>query len=123
VWPVHGVAGTWGGQFHPDLVVKGESVRKGEGGEDGYSGFSVRDPASGEVESTRLEGLLRQRGVERVVVAGLATDYCVKETALDALRIGFDTTVLSEAVRAVNLQPGDGDRALEQIAEAGGKVE
>ena len=122
-WPVHCVIGTWGAELHPDLDVRGEVIRKGSGGEDGYSGFSVRDPESGEVGSTRLESTLRDRGVERVVVIGLATDYCVKETALDALRRGFETTVLSKAVRAVDLQPGDGEEALAEIAAAKGRVE
>jgi nicotinamidase/pyrazinamidase len=122
-WPVHCVIGTWGAELHPNLDVRGEVIRKGSGGEDGYSGFSVRDPESGEVGSTRLESTLRAAGVERVVVIGLATDYCVKETALDALRRGFETTVLSKAVRAVDLQPGDGEAALAEIAAAKGRVE
>ena len=115
--------GTWGARFHPDLDVVGEVVRKGSGGEDGYSGFSVKDPMSGDVEATALEELLRERGVERVVVVGLATDYCVKETALDALTRGFDTSVLRKATRAVDMQDGDGERALEQVQRSGGRIE
>lgn len=118
-WPVHCVGGTWGAELHPELVAPGERVRKGTGGEDGYSGFTVRDPLTGTETSTGLEALLRERGVERVVVAGLATDYCVKETALDAVRLGFHTVVLVDAVRAVDLEPGDGDRALRALADAG----
>jgi nicotinamidase/pyrazinamidase len=123
IWPVHCVAQTWGAEFHPDLRVDGPTIRKGSGGEDGYSGFSVRDPKSGERHGTELDGLLRQRGIDRVVVVGLATDYCVKETALDATRLGFDTTVRHEAMRAVNLQPGDGGRAVEEMVNAGARVE
>jgi nicotinamidase/pyrazinamidase len=123
VWPEHCVQHTWGAQLHPDLQVAGEVVRKGQGGEDGYSGFTVRDPVTGEEAATPLEGLLRRRGVGRVVVVGLATDYCVKETALDAVRLGFDTVVLGELVGAVDLQPGDGERALEAIRAAGARVE
>lgn len=122
-WPVHCVAGSWGAEFHPRLVVAGEVVRKGTGGEDGYSGFTQRDPTSGEEGPTGLEALLRDAQVQRVVVVGLATDYCVRATALDAVRLGFDTTVLRDAVAAVDLEPGDGDRALEEIAEAGGRVD
>ena len=103
--------------------MDGEILRKGTGGEDGYSGFTVQDPVDGEKKPTHLEALLRKRGIERVAIVGLATDYCVKETALDALRLGFATTVLREGVRAVNLHPGDGERALEEIRAAGGQVE
>jgi nicotinamidase/pyrazinamidase len=122
-WPVHCVMGTWGAELHPRLEAAGDVVRKGSGGEDGYSGFSVRDPRTGETGATPLEDRLREAGVERVVVVGLATDYCVKETALDALARGFEVTVVADAVRAVNLEPGDGERALAAIAEANGRIE
>jgi nicotinamidase/pyrazinamidase len=123
IWPVHCVGGTWGAELHPSLHVEGEIVRKGTDGRDGYSGFSVRDPVSGETEPTTLERILRERGVERIVVAGLATDYCVVETVLDATRLGFATSVLSDAIRAVELEPGDGERAIRRMREAGAKVE
>lgn len=122
LWPVHCVMGTWGSELHPDLDVRGEVVRKGSGGEDGYSGFTMRHPELGDEKATELGDLLRAEGIERVVVAGLATDYCVKETALDALRLGFDTIVLEDAVAAVNLEPGDDRRALEALKDAGGRV-
>ena len=123
IWPVHCVAGTWGAKLHPELNVEGPIVRKGSNGEDGYSGFTMRDPQTGEERPTELEGLLREWGVERVVVCGLATDYCVNATALDAQRLGFETTVLTSAIAAVNLQPGDDLRALEAMAEAGARLE
>jgi len=123
IWPVHCVRGTWGAAFHPDLQVDGEVVRKGTGGEDGYSGFSVRDPESGEQSATILRGLLTERGIERVVVAGLATDYCVRETVLDACRLGYDTTVRFDAIAAVDLEDGDGAKALEAMREAGAHIE
>ena len=94
-------------------------VRKGANGEDGYSGFTMRDPRSGETIATELEGLLRDNGIDRVVVVGLATDYCVKATALDAAGLGFDTEVLTDAVGAVDVEPGDGDRALDEMRDAG----
>ena len=119
IWPVHCVQGTWGAELHPDLEVAGEVVRKGTGGEDGYSGFTVRDPTSGEEQQTPLEDMLRARGIKRVVIAGLATDYCVKETAIDAATKGFATTVLTNAIRAVDLEPGDGDRAIDDMRKAG----
>lgn len=123
VWPAHCVMGTWGAKLHPDLIVAGEVVRKGSGGEDGYSGFSVRAPHGGEVEPTRLRDVLERHGIERVVVIGLATDYCVKETALDALDLGYPTVVRAQAVRAVDLHPGDGRRALELVAARHGTIE
>src|SRR5512146_1747070 len=119
IWPVHCVAGTWGAAFHPALEVLGPTVRKGANGEDGYSGFTMRDPASGATIPTELEGLLRERAIGRVVVCGLATDYCVNATALDARRLGFATEVIDDAVAAVDLQPGDGDRARNAMEEAG----
>jgi nicotinamidase/pyrazinamidase len=123
IWPVHCVQGTWGAELHPELEVAGEVVRKGAGGEDGYSGFSMRDPTSGSREETGLEELLRRRGIEKLVVAGIATDYCVKETVADALARGFPTTVLREGIRAVDLRPGDGERALNAMLRAGARVE
>jgi nicotinamidase/pyrazinamidase len=124
VWPVHCVVGTWGAELHPRLRVieRAPVVQKGTGGEDGYSGFTVRDPTSGEEHGTVLEELLHERGVRRTTVVGLATDYCVKETVLDALAKGFETTVLTDAVRAVERREGDGSRALEQLREAGAAV-
>lgn len=122
IWPLHCVAETWGAALHPALDVKGEIVRKGTGGEDGYSGFTVRDPTSGEESPTGLEQILRAGGSTRVVVVGLATDYCVKETVIDAARLGFETEVVAEGIRAVDLRPGDGDRAVEAMRKAGVKV-
>jgi nicotinamidase/pyrazinamidase len=119
VWPVHCVADTWGAELHPGLVVAGPSVRKGSNGEDGYSGFTMRDPETGEDRATALEALLNQCGVTQLVVVGLATDYCVRGTVLDARSLGFETTLLTEGVAAVELAPGDGARALEEMAAAG----
>ena len=122
IWPVHCVRETWGADFHAELKVDGELIHKATGPEDGYSGFSVQHLPTGETRGTGLEELLRERGVERVVILGLATDYCVRETALDALRLGFAADVLLEGVRAVDREPGDGDRALEAIAAAGTRL-
>jgi nicotinamidase/pyrazinamidase len=119
IWPVHCVAGTWGAEFHPGLKVEGPVVRKGANGEDGYSGFTMRDPTTGETIPTELEGLLRGRGINRVVVCGLATDYCVNATAIDAARMGFETAVLTDAIRAVNLKTGDNERAIAEMTRAG----
>lgn len=119
-WPVHCVGGTWGAELHPGLVADaGPSVRKGTNGEDGYSGFTMRDPLTGATVPTELDGLLRSRGIRRIVIGGLATDYCVRATVLDALALGYETLVLVDAVRPVDLAPGDGDRALAAMEAAG----
>jgi nicotinamidase/pyrazinamidase len=123
IWPVHCVQDTWGAGLHPDLFVDGDVVRKGISGEDGYSGFTERDPVTGEATPTDLANLLTRAGITSIVVCGLATDYCVKATALDARRLGYPTTVLSDAIRAVDLADGDGDRALAEMAEAGAVLE
>jgi nicotinamidase/pyrazinamidase len=121
IWPVHCVADTWGAELHPSLTSPEDALRiqKGVNGEDGYSAFSMRDPITGETTSTGLEAQLRERGVEQVVVCGLATDYCVNATALDARRLGMPTFVLLDAVRAVNLKSGDGQRAIAEMTDAG----
>jgi nicotinamidase/pyrazinamidase len=123
VWPAHCVQGTWGADLHPGLDVRGPVVRKGSHGEDGYSGFTMRDPRSGATTPTELDGLLRERGIERLVVTGLATDYCVKATALDGVGLGYATSVPVSLVRPVDLSPGDGDRAIEEMRRAGVTIE
>ena len=110
---MHCVAGTPGAELHEGLdrskidviVDKGQSSDT-----DGYSGF----------EGTDLEQVLKDRGITQVTVVGLATDYCVKNTALDALRAGFQVTVDTTAVRGVEVQPGDSERALGEVRAAGG---
>lgn len=119
VWPVHCVRDTWGAEFSPGLPDVGPVLRKGTGGEDGYSGFTVRDPLSGEESGTALADLLREHATQRVVVAGLAGDVCVKATALDAAALGFQVTLPLEATRMVELQPGDGERAVAELLAAG----
>ena len=118
-WPVHCVQETWGAQLHPELRVAGEVVRKGEHGEDGYSGFSMRDPSTGDVVPTRLAGRLRDAAIAELVVVGLATDYCVRATALEGREQGWPVTVPWSAVAAVDLAPGDGERTREELVRAG----
>ena len=112
-WPVHCVADTEGAQLHPalDRSPIDQIVDKGQNpGTEGYSGF----------DETPLASLLRDRGIDSVTVVGLATDYCVKNTALDALREGFQVTIDTTAVRGVEVAPGDSERALAEVRAAGG---
>jgi nicotinamidase/pyrazinamidase len=110
-WPIHCVQNTPGAEFHPELRndPRITVVSKGLGDTDCYSAFDETDLAS----------QLKQQGVKEVWVGGLATDYCVKNTVLDALRNGFEVKAIENAMRAVEVIPGDGERALEQMREAG----
>ena len=114
-WPVHCVQGSEGAELSAaldteriDAIVDAGRTPEAEG----YSGF----------EETNLAELLRERGIDRVTIVGLATDYCVKHTALDAVREGFDVEVDSSGVRGVEVEPGDSDRALDEMRAAGVKV-
>ena len=94
-------------------------MKKGSNGEDGYSGFFMRDHDTGETDETELAGLLRTHDVTDLVVCGLATDYCVNATALDGMKEGFKVRVLWNAIRAVNLKEGDGERAIAATTACG----
>lgn len=122
IWPVHCVADTEGAAFHPGLDVIDDAlfIKKGVGGEDGYSAFHLRDPITGEESSTGLADKLE--GIESVVVVGLALDYCVKETALDAAR-RYKTTLLADGTRPVNVETGDAARAVAEMVSVGVSVE
>lgn len=112
IWPPHCVAGTTGAELHPQLNQQpvNISIHKADTAEkDAYSGF----------DNTNLAEQLRQRGVVRVFVCGLATDYCVRVTALDALKEDFATFVLTDAVRGVDVQTGDSEKALREMQESG----
>jgi nicotinamidase/pyrazinamidase len=113
-WPVHCVADSPGAQLHPALNQSAihKIIDKGTDAQtEGYSAF----------EGTGLAELLHDRGITKVTVVGLATDYCVKNSALDALREGFDVEIDTEAIRGVNVQPGDDERAIEEMLAAGAK--
>jgi nicotinamidase/pyrazinamidase len=116
-WPAHCVQGSPGAEYHPDLRLPPGTVHviKGMGAEeDAYSVFQGRD------ESGRsLITLLSERGIHRLYVGGLATDYCVRFTVLDALSAGFEVVVLADAIRAVDVKPGDGERAVAEMRTAG----
>ena len=122
LWPPHCVQGTWGAEFNPSLELPSEArvVSTGVDAEDdGYSAFEGRLPEDGRT----LRETLRALGVTRVHVGGLATDYCVKATVLDALRDGLETHLLTDASRSVDVQPGDGERALRVMLDAGATPE
>ena len=114
-WPEHCVANTDGAQLHPALDAERVDVVVDKGTDpatEGYSGF----------DGTRLAALLEERGIDEVTVVGLATDYCVRTTALDALQAGLRVTIDSSAVRGIDAQPGDAERALAELRTAGAAV-
>lgn len=117
-WPVHCVRDTWGAELHPRLTVAGPVVRKGTDGSDGYSGFSVRDPVSGERSATALESELGRHSIGRLILVGLAGDVCVKETALDGRRLGYDVEVPLTATATVGDRAA-GEQAAEELRRAG----
>ena len=113
-WPIHCVRNTAGAEFHPDLIDDPRIVvvSKGRMDVDEFSAF----------DGTGLAELLREHGVDTIWVGGLATDYCVKHTVLDALREGFKVKAVVNAMRAVDLKPGDGDRAIQETRDAGAEL-
>jgi nicotinamidase/pyrazinamidase len=114
-WPIHCVQGTHGAEFHPAMkdIRLDDVVNVGQGRDDeGYSGFERSD----------LARILHSNDVDEVYVCGLATDYCVRASAIDACREGFEVTVVEDAVRAVEVTPGDGDRAFGEMRDAGARV-
>jgi nicotinamidase/pyrazinamidase len=120
VWPPHCVQGTRGAEFHPGLAPPAEAIVVSKGmdpDQDAYSAFQAEDAAG-----QPLPAALERKGVRRVYVGGLATDYCVRATALDAVRAGLEVVVLTDAIGAVDLQPGDGTRALEEMRAAGARL-
>ena len=113
-WPVHCVQNTKGAEFHPDLIddIHIRTISKGLGDEDCYSAF----------DGTDLALQLERLGIEEVWVGGLATDYCVKNTVLDGLKNGFSVKAIEDAMRPVDLKPGDGERAIEEMRAAGAEI-
>jgi nicotinamidase/pyrazinamidase len=120
VWPPHCVMDTRGAEFHPDLRLTSDAVvvSKGMGEtEDAYSAFAARDDSN-----ILLGALLKARNVNHLYIAGLATDYCVKNSALDALNLRLGVTLVPEGMRAVNLQPTDGEQALAEMRARGAQL-
>jgi len=117
LWPPHCIQGSKGAEFRADLALPEEAVIVSAGmapDEEGYSGFDGVDSSG-----MGLAERLRQSNVTRIYVGGLATDYCVKQTVLDGLKHGFGVTLLADAVRGVELAPGDSQRAIEEMLRAG----
>jgi nicotinamidase/pyrazinamidase len=115
IWPAHCIVGSHGAAFSPKLALTPATIivsKATTAGRDAYSGF----------EGTDLATTLREKNVTRVFVGGLATDYCVLQTVMDALRLGFQVVLLEDAIRAVNVKPGDGERAIAQMAAGGAQV-
>ena len=116
-WPPHCVQGTAGAEFHADLRLPPPAIVVSKGmdpEEDAYSAFQAED-----TEGTPFPALLGEQGVQRLFVGGLATDYCVRSTVLDGLKEGFQMVVLEDAIGAVDVKPGDGARAIEEMKAAG----
>jgi nicotinamidase/pyrazinamidase len=113
-WPVHCVQGTRGAEFHPKLIddIHMRTVSKGAGDEDTYSAF----------DGTDLSLQLRRLGINELWVGGLATDYCVKNTVLDGLKEGFSVKAVQDAMRPVELNPGDGAQAIAEMRAAGAEI-
>ena len=114
-WPPHCVQGTEGAELSAELPRAGIDVIVDKGDDpqvEGYSGF----------EQTNLSEILRERGIDRVTVVGLATDYCVKHTARDALTEGFDVVIDREGIRGIDVEPDDSERALDELADAGAEI-
>jgi nicotinamidase/pyrazinamidase len=116
IWPVHCVQGTPGAELYPGLDQAKVDIVIDKGQDPNSQGYSA-------FQDTKLGELLRERGVERLFVTGLATDYCVKNSVLDALRLGFAVTLVEDAVRGVDVDPGDSERALEEMEAAGAQLE
>ena len=114
-WPPHCVQGTRGAEFHPDLLIPPDAkiISKGNNPQlEAYSSF----------QGTGLEARLRRAGVDEIFLGGLTTDYCVKESVIDARRGGFSVEVLRDCIRPVDVKPGDGARALKEMLKAGAKL-
>lgn len=112
IWPPHCIRGTKGAEFHPELKLPSNTIiisKATEKDKEAYSGF----------EGTELDKILKNKGIKEVYICGLATDYCVKHTALDAIKLGYKTYILTDAVKGVNVNPGDSEKALKELKEKG----
>jgi nicotinamidase/pyrazinamidase len=120
VWPPHCVQGTPGAAFHPDLVLPPGTEIVSKGMDPHADAYSCFDAESG--DGLPFAAALGERGVSRLFIGGLATDYCVRATVVDGVQAGFEMIVLEDAVAAVDLAPGDGDKALAEMRAAGAQL-
>lgn len=112
IWPPHCIQNSRGAEFHPDLHLPRDTIvisKAFEPDKEAYSGF----------EGTNLDEKLKEKGIKRVFVGGLATDYCVKNTVLDALKLGYETILLLDAIKGVDLNEGDSERAINEMISRG----
>lgn len=119
IWPAHCIQNTAGAQFHPKLKLPREAVLLYKGTDtekDSYSAFQAQD-----LSGMDLARLLNRSGIKELYVGGLATDYCVKSSALDALKLGFKVKLLLDAIKAVNLRPEDAEKAIKEMVKKGAK--
>jgi nicotinamidase/pyrazinamidase len=115
VWPPHCIQGTKGAEFHPDLMLPEEAYivsKATDSSRESYSGF----------DGTELKRILRKRGLKRVFIGGLATDYCVKNTVIDAVKLGFKPVLLLDAIRGINRKRGDSEEAIKEMIDSGTKT-
>ncbi len=120
VWPAHCVAGTQGARFHPDLHLPDGTLIVSKGTSPDSDGYSVLEGTL--PDGTHFPDALRRHRVRHLIVGGLATDYCVRHSVLDTIAQGWHVTLVTDAIAAVNLQPDDGERALEEMEKAGAEL-
>jgi nicotinamidase/pyrazinamidase len=119
-WPPHCVEGTEGAQFHPALELPAETIVISKGDDPSRPGYSAFDGRT--ADGATLLSDLRNRHITRLYVTGIATDYCVKATALDAVRAGFEVRILRDAITGIDVHPGDAERALDEMSRAGARI-
>lgn len=120
IWPPHCIQGSRGAEFHPALMLPEETIVISKGMEVWDDAYSAMQGIT--ANGTHFTMLLRRMELDRLYIGGLATDYCVKETVLEALKEGFSVTLLADAVRGVELQPGNSERAVTEMVEAGAEM-
>lgn len=120
LWPAHCIQNTWGAQFHPSLELPADTIIFTKGTaetKEGYSGFDGVDP-----QGIPMYNFLQSRHISTLSIGGLATDYCVKRTVLDALNFGFKVNLLTDAIKGIDLRPGDSQRSINEMSSRGAQL-